>query len=233
MITRLPQHVAIIMDGNGRWAELRGVPRTEGHRRGVHRAKEIVEASLEIGLKNLTLYAFSVENWKRPLDEVFTLLDLLKKYLIDEREDMKTKGIRFKTIGNLEMLPQEIIDLIKNTEEATRSGNSMNLVLCLSYSGRDEIIRAVRKILIERPEPQSIDEERFKDYLDTAGLPDPDLLIRTSGERRLSNFLLYQAAYAEFYFTETLWPDFTKEEFFEAIQDYSKRQRRFGAVQIK
>jgi undecaprenyl diphosphate synthase len=228
----LPKHIAIIMDGNGRWAELRGVPRTEGHRRGAQRAKEIIEASYEIGLGNLTLYTFSVENWRRPLDEVFTLMSLLKEYLIKEKETLVSKGIRFRTIGNRDMLPEDVISIIRDVEEATLDGSSMNLVLCLSYGGRDEIIRAVRRLLVERVEPEEIDEENFKNYLDTKGLPDPDLIIRTSGERRLSNFLLYQSAYAELYFTETLWPDFTREEFFEAIQDFQKRQRRFGAVTL-
>jgi undecaprenyl diphosphate synthase len=228
----LPKHIAIIMDGNGRWAELRGVPRTEGHRRGAQRAKEIIEASYEIGLGNLTLYTFSVENWRRPLDEVFTLMSLLKEYLIKEKDALVSKGIRFRTIGNRDMIPEDVISIIRDVEEATLDGSSMNLVLCLSYGGRDEIIRAVRRLLAERVEPEEIDEENFKNYLDTKGLPDPDLIIRTSGERRLSNFLLYQSAYAELYFTETLWPDFTREEFFEAIQDFQKRQRRFGAVTL-
>ncbi len=226
----LPQHIAIIMDGNGRWAELRGIPRTEGHRRGSERAKQIIEAARELGIKNLTLYAFSVENWQRPLDEVFTLMELLKNYLNAERDNMKRQGIRFMTIGNRDMLPGDILTLIKETEDATKDGKAMNLILCLSYGGRDEIIRAVRKLLKEKIDPESLNEDNFKNYLDTDGIPDPDLLIRTSGERRLSNFLIYQSAYAELYFTETLWPDFTKEEFLEAIQDYQKRQRRFGRV---
>ncbi len=228
----LPEHIAIIMDGNGRWAELRGVPRTEGHRRGAQRAKEIIEASCEIGLRNLTLYTFSVENWRRPLDEVFTLMNLLKEYLIKEKETLISKGIRFKIIGNRNLLPEDVISIITDVEESTRDGSSMNLTLCLSYGGRDEIIRAVRRLLKEKVDPEEIDEETFKNYLDTKGLPDPDLIIRTSGERRLSNFLIYQSAYAELYFTETLWPDFTKEEFFEAIQDFQKRQRRFGGVTL-
>ncbi|MFN3739914.1 MAG: polyprenyl diphosphate synthase [Thermodesulfovibrionales bacterium] len=226
----LPQHIAIIMDGNGRWAELRGIPRTEGHRRGSERAKEIIEACLEIGIKNLTLYAFSVENWQRPLDEVFTLMELLKNYLNAERDNMKRQGIRLITIGNKDMLPRDILTLIRETEDATKDGKVMNLILCLSYGGRDEIIRAVRKLLKEKIDPHSLNEDNFKNYLDTADIPDPDLMIRTSGERRLSNFLIYQSAYTELYFTETLWPDFTKDEFLEAIQDYQKRQRRFGRV---
>lgn len=226
----LPKHIAIIMDGNGRWAELRGIPRTEGHRRGAQRAKEIIEASYEVGLENLTLYAFSLENWRRPRDEVFTLMELLKEYLQKEREDMKKRGISFRVIGNRAMIPPDIMKLITDTEDYTAGGNAMNLNLCLSYGGRDEIIRAVRRILMERPAPDSIDEEGFKNYLDTAGIPDPDLIIRTSGEKRISNFLLYQSAYAEFYFTDTLWPDFTKEEFFEAIQDFQRRERRFGGI---
>lgn len=226
----LPRHIAIIMDGNGRWAELRGMPRTEGHRKGSERAKEIIEAAMEIGIKNLTLYAFSVENWRRPLDEIFTLMELLKNYLIAETETMIKKGIRFRTIGNRDMLPMDVLKLIEEVEKVTAKGMAMNLILCLSYGGRDEIIRAVKRLLKDGVDPESLDEENFKDYLDTKGIPDPDLIIRTSGERRLSNFLIYQSAYAELYFTETLWPDFTKEEFLEAIQDYQKRQRRFGGV---
>lgn len=226
----LPQHIAIIMDGNGRWAELRGIPRTEGHRRGSERAKEIIEVAVEIGVRNLTLYAFSVENWRRPLDEIFTLMELLKNYLLAEKNNMIKKGIRFKTIGNRSMLPEDVLKMIEETEIETSEGRTMNLFLCLSYGGRDEIIRAVKRLLKEGIDPESLNEENFKDYLDTAGIPDPDLMIRTSGEKRLSNFLIYQSAYTELYFTETLWPDFTREEFLEAIQDYQKRQRRFGKV---
>ena len=226
----LPRHVAIIMDGNGRWAELRGIPRTEGHRRGSERAKQIIELCCEMGIKNLSLYAFSVENWQRPLDEISTLMELLKDYLIKERDNLLRRGIRFRCIGNRELLPEDVLSLIIDTEEATKDMSSMNLILCLSYGGRDEIIRAVKRILKEKIDPESLDEDSFRRFLDTGDIPDPDLMIRTSGERRLSNFLIYQSAYTELYFTDTLWPDFTKEEFFEAIQDYQKRQRRFGKV---
>ncbi len=227
---RLPEHIAIIMDGNGRWAEMRGVSRVEGHRRGAERAREIIEACHEIGIKNLTLYTFSIENWKRPDDEVTTLMNLLRHYLDKETQDMVIKGISFRVIGDIDLLPQDLISQLRETEKKTVNGNRMRLILALSYGGRNEIIRAIKKVIINGLKIDEIDEERFKDYLDTKGIPDPDIIIRTSGEKRLSNFLIYQSAYSELYFTETLWPDFTKEEFFEAIRDYQRRQRRFGGL---
>ncbi len=227
---RLPEHIAIIMDGNGRWAEMRGVSRVEGHRRGAERAREIIEACHEIGIKNLTLYAFSIENWKRPNDEVNTLMKLLRHYLERETENMVIKGISFRVIGNIELLSQDFISQLRETERKTVDGKRMRLILALSYGGRNEIIRAIKKVLLNGLNIDEIDEERFKDYLDTKGIPDPDIIIRTSGEKRLSNFLIYQSAYSELYFTETLWPDFTKEEFFEAIRDYQRRHRRFGGL---
>ncbi|MEW6571272.1 MAG: isoprenyl transferase [Nitrospirota bacterium] len=230
---RIPRHVGIIMDGNGRWAAVRGISRIEGHRRGVERSKEIVEVAAELGLKALTLYAFSIENWKRPFPEVSTLMKLLESYLKAELDLLMKRDIVFKTIGDSQRLPAHIQIIIKEATEKTAFNGGMTLNLALSYSGRDEIIRAVKKILSSGIGPEEITEEVFSSYLDTAGLPSPDLIIRTSGETRISNFLLWQGAYSEFYFTDTLWPDFTKDEFLLAIQDYQQRERRFGAISVR
>jgi len=218
------------MDGNGRWAELRGLPRIEGHRRGVERSKEVIECAAELGLKSLTLYAFSTENWQRPSAEVTTLMKLLELYLKKELSRLMRDGIVFKTIGEIWRLPEDIQNVVRESEEKTSSNKGMVLVTALSYSGRNEIVRAVRKVLRSGTMPDELTEEVFSSYLDTAGLASPDLIIRTSGEKRISNFLLGQAAYAELYFTETLWPDFSKDEFLLAIQDYQRRERRFGAI---
>jgi undecaprenyl diphosphate synthase len=218
------------MDGNGRWAELRGLPRIEGHRRGVERSKEVIECAAELGLKSLTLYAFSTENWQRPSAEVTTLMKLLELYLKKELSRLMRDGIVFKTIGEIWRLPEDIQNVVRESEEKTSSNKGMVLVTALSYSGRNEIVRAVRKVLRSGTMPDELTEEVFSSYLDTAGLASPDLIIRTSGEKRISNFLLWQAAYAELYFTETLWPDFSKDEFLLAIQDYQRRERRFGAI---
>ncbi len=230
---RIPNHVGIIMDGNGRWAEFRGLPRIEGHRRGVERTKEVVEVAAELGLKVLTLYAFSTENWRRPSSEVTTLMKLLELYLRKELSSMMRNNIVFKTIGDIWRLPENIQAVIRETEEKTSSNKGMILTMALSYSGRDEILRAVKKMLFSGVKPEDLTEEVFTSYLDTAGLLAPDLIIRTSGEMRISNFLLWQAAYSEFYFTDALWPDFSKEEFLLAIQDYQRRDRRFGAVPVR
>lgn len=230
---RIPKHVGIIMDGNGRWAELRGLPRIEGHRRGVERSKEVIEVSAELGLKALTIYAFSMENWQRPSSEVTTLMKLLELYLKKELDVLMKKGIIFRTIGDIWRLPNHIQGIVREAEEKTASNKGMILTTALSYSGRDEILRAVKKILYAGIRPEDLTEEIFNSYLDTTGLPSPDLIIRTSGEMRISNFLLWQGAYSEFYFTDTLWPDFTKDEFLVAIQDYQRRDRRFGSLSVK
>lgn len=221
------------MDGNGRWAELRGLPRIEGHRRGTERVSEILEVAAELGVKALTLYAFSLENWQRPTSEVKTLMRLLELHLKKELPELMAKDIVFKTIGDIWRLPGEIQALIREIEEKTASNKGMALVAALSYSGRNEILRAVKKVLYSGVRPEELTEESFGSYLDTAGLPAPDLIIRTSGEMRISNFLLWQGAYSELYFTDTLWPDFTKEEFFLAIQDYQQRERRFGVISTR
>lgn len=230
---RIPRHVGIIMDGNGRWAELRGLSRIEGHRQGAERAREVIESAAELGIKVLTLYAFSTENWQRPSSEVMTLMRLLEFYLKKELAELMEKDIVFKTIGEIWRLPEDIQTLIKEAQEKTASNKGMVLVTALSYSGRNEILRAIKKILYSNVMPEELTEESFDSYLDTSGLPAPDLIIRTSGEMRISNFLLWQGAYSELYFTDTLWPDFTKEEFLLAIQDYQRRERRFGAISMR
>jgi len=230
---RIPKHVGIIMDGNGRWAELRGLPRVEGHRQGAARSKEIIEAAGELGIKVLTLYAFSLENWQRPTSEVKTLMRLLELYLEREIGDLIARGVVFKTIGDVWKLPEDIQTLLREVIEKTASNKGLNLVLALSYGGRDEILRAVKKVLFSGIKPEELTEDIFSSYLDTADLPPPDIIIRTSGEMRISNFLLWQGAYSELYFTDTLWPDFTKEEFFLAIQHYQQRERRFGAISMR
>ncbi|HUO76324.1 MAG TPA: isoprenyl transferase [Thermodesulfovibrionales bacterium] len=230
---RIPEHVAIIMDGNGRWAEMRGLPRIEGHKRGAERAREVISAAMEVGVNTLTLYAFSLENWQRPDDEVSTLMKLLEFYLSKEFSELIRRGIVFRTIGEVWRLPASVQALLKNAEEKSSHNKGMTLVLALSYSGRNEIIRAVKKIISLGVKEEDVTEEYFGSLLDTAGIPAPDLIVRSSGEKRISNFLLWQAAYAEFYFTDTLWPDFTKEEFFLALHNYQMRERRFGTVQAR
>ena len=229
---RIPKHIGIIMDGNGRWAAARGLPREEGHRRGTERSKEVIEVATELGLKALTLYAFSTENWRRPSSEVSTVMKLLEWYLKKEIEKLMKNDVVFRTIGDFSRLSEHIQNIIKETEEKTASNKGMILTIALSYSGRNEILRAVRRVIASGIDADSLTEEVFESYLDTAGVPAPDLIIRTSGEMRISNFLLWQAAYAEFYFTDTLWPDFSKDEFLLAIQDYQRRDRRFGAIPV-
>jgi len=226
---RIPTHVGIIMDGNGRWAELRGLPRIEGHRRGAERAREVIDVSVELGIQCLTLYAFSTENWQRPQEEVSMLMKILEIYLRNEFEYLKKKNVVFRAIGETWRLPQNIQTLIRETEQNTADNTGLKLVAALSYSGRNEILRAIKRAMSSEKAGE-LGEQDFDACLDTAGLPHPDLIIRTSGERRLSNFLLWQAAYAELYFTETLWPDFDRDELMLAIQDFQSRERRFGRV---
>ena len=230
---RIPNHVGIIMDGNGRWAEQRGLPRIEGHRRGAERSKEIIDVSLELGIKYLTLYAFSTENWQRPQSEVTILMKILESYLKNEFSALIRKNVVFSAIGEIWRLPENIQALITSIEEKSANNNGMHLVAALSYSGRSEILRAVKKIIEAHTDPEDLTENLFSSQLDTAGFPQPDLIIRTSGERRLSNFLLWQSAYAELYFADTLWPDFDKEEYILAIQDFQSRERRFGKISLR
>jgi undecaprenyl diphosphate synthase len=230
--SNLPKHIAIIMDGNGRWAERRSLNRIAGHRMGIKRAKEIIRASREIGVQVLTLYAFSTENWNRPQREISTLMALLKRFLSAEGRSLIKNNIRLNAIGAIEDLPGDVQDVLQQVMEQSRHNTGMVLNAALSYSGRQEIIQAIRRMCREasegRLDPARVDEKIISDYLYTVGLPDPDLLIRTSGEYRISNFLLWQTAYTELYITGTLWPDFSKQDLLRAIADYAKRERRFG-----
>jgi undecaprenyl diphosphate synthase len=229
---KLPRHLAIIMDGNGRWAEQRSLDRVEGHRRGAESVRTVVRASREIGVPYLTLFAFSSENWSRPRLEVDALMILLKNYLETELQEMLENDIRLLGIGDLARLPREVQTVLQETAKKTARGKGMTLTLALSYGGRDDILQAVRRIMSHCQDgnlkAQEISEGLFSRYLWTHDLPDPDLLIRTSGEMRISNFFLWQLAYTEIYFTPTLWPDFTKEELIQALLSYQNRERRFG-----
>src|ERR671914_706832 len=230
--SRLPRHVAIIMDGNGRWATLQGKSRLEGHRRGKTSVRVIVEMSPKLGIPFLTLFAFSTENWLRPHDEVHALMGLLETYLIAEQPKMMRYGIRLKAIGDRDRLPVNVRRTLEDVIELTHRNKRMTVVLALSYSGRDEIVRMVNKltgkILAGEFQSVEIDEEIVSAHMDTPDVPDPDLLIRTSGEMRISNFYLWQIAYSELYVTPTLWPDFREKEYLEALLAYQRRRRRFG-----
>ena len=229
---KLPKHIAIIMDGNGRWAKKKLLNRISGHMKGVDAVREVVTACRELGIKILTLYAFSIENWRRPKEEVKALMGLLNDYLLKERGEMIKNNIRLSAIGRLEDLPPAVQETLQETMKLTKHCDGMTLNLALSYGGRSEILHAVQRVLSDFEKkaikPEEIDQERFSQYLWTWGLPDPDLLIRTSGEFRISNFLLWQIAYTELYVTETLWPDFNRDELLKAIADYQSRERRFG-----
>jgi undecaprenyl diphosphate synthase len=227
---RLPQHVAIIMDGNGRWAEQRHLPRVEGHRAGIRSVREVVETSARLGLEVLTLYAFSIENWKRPAAEVSVLMTLLRRYLRSELETLIEHGIRFRVIGRADGLPAEVLEELREAETRTAAHRGLQFNIALNYGGRAEIVDAVKAALVAHLDPATLDEDRFSQLLYTAGQPDPDLLIRTSGEMRVSNFLLWQIAYAEIYVTGTLWPDFRRQHLLEAILAYQKRDRRYGGI---
>jgi undecaprenyl diphosphate synthase len=231
---RLPRHVAIILDGNGRWAATRFLPRIFGHRQGAKAVREVVTLSRELGIETLSLYAFSNENWKRPKDEVTALMELLKKYLHGEIATMMENKVRFRAIGQIDRLPAGVVQLIRSVEAQTADHRGMTLLLALSYGGRAEIVDATRRIAeaVRKGEIQAdqIDEALFSAHLYAPDLPDPDLLIRTSGEVRISNFFLWEAAYTELYFTETLWPNFGRCDFLTALLDYQKRERRFGHV---
>ena len=231
-LTRLPRHVAIIMDGNGRWAQRKRKPRLFGHKAGADSVKDIVGACREIGIEFLTLYAFSSENWNRPAKEVTGLMTILKKYLESELPSMQENSIRLMSIGDRNRLPDAVRICLEKTIEATASNSKLTLNLALSYGSRDEIVRAVRKVARQCVDgnltPEGITEKCLAENLDTSNMPDPDLLIRTGGESRLSNFLLWQLSYAEIYFTEVMWPEFRKEIFFQALIDFQVRERRFG-----
>ena len=231
-LDRLPKHVAIIMDGNGRWAKERGKPRVFGHHNGVTSVREVTEAAAEIGVEYLTLYAFSTENWNRPTLEVTALMTLLVQTIYGEVDTLNKNNIRLEAIGDLSRLPTKTYKALLDGIEKTKNNTRMTLVLALNYSAKWEILHSVKmiasKVAAGELTPEQIDEATFEAGLSTHGIPDPELMIRTSGEHRLSNFLLWQLAYAEFYFTETFWPDFRKEDFFQAIIAYQNRERRFG-----
>ncbi|MCD6347218.1 MAG: isoprenyl transferase [Bacteroidales bacterium] len=231
-IDKLPRHVAIIMDGNGRWARKKRVARVFGHKYGVTPVREMVEASGELGIEYLTLYAFSTENWGRSVDEVKALMGLLVSTIKKETKKLNENNVRFSTIGDLDQLPKVTRDEIFHLVNKTKNNTGLNLVLALSYSARWEILHAVRSLMAEARDgkmtPEQLDHEKFRNYLETGDIPDPELLIRTSGEYRISNFLLYQIAYSELFFTDKLWPDFRKEDYYAALLDFQSRERRFG-----
>lgn len=230
----LPTHVAIIMDGNGRWAKQRNLPRVEGHRNGAESVRAVVRAAGEIGLNYLTLYAFSVENWSRPKDEVDTLMKYLARYLKNEAAELDKNNVRLQVIGQIYRLPEPVQEQLSKTISHLSRNNGLTLVLALSYGSRQEIVEAIRSIAGEvqagKLDPAEIDDEVISQHLYTKNIPDPDLLIRTSGEMRLSNFLLWQISYAELVVTPTLWPDFRKKDFFAALEEFTRRHRRFGGL---
>lgn len=230
-----PTHVAIIMDGNGRWADQRGLPRTAGHKQGAEAARRVVSAAVDLGIQYVTLFGFSTENWNRPESEVQELMKLLRYYLRSETADLHKRGACLKVIGDREALDKDIVTLIENAEDLTKENNKITVVIALNYGGRQDIIQAAKKLASEHgADIEKMDglelEQSFSQLLMTGDIPDPDLLIRTSGEQRISNFLLWQCAYAEFVFTETLWPDFSKKDLELALASYASRDRRFGAV---
>ena len=230
----LPRHIAIIMDGNGRWAQKRGLPRTAGHAAGAENFRTIATYCKDIGLEYLTVYAFSTENWKRPAEEVSAIMGLLKKYLIEAIGKMERDRVKMCFFGDLSPLPQELRDLCEQTKEISKHYEGVQVNICLNYGGRDELVRAARAFALDcaagKADPNHLTEAQFGNYLFSAGVPDPDLVIRPSGEERISNFLLWQSAYAEYYFTDVLWPDFNRDELHRALAAYQHRQRRFGGV---
>ncbi len=228
--SRIPRHVAIIMDGNGRWAEERGESRVFGHMHGVEAVRLSVEAAIELGVRHLTLYAFSTENWSRPKEEVEALMNLLVDTLVKEVRELGNKGVRLRTIGDIAALPENCQTQLKEAESATKQNEGLDLILALSYSSKWEMVEAIKQLIDSGISPEEVTAECVSDHLSTKGIPDPELMIRTSGEHRISNFLLWQLAYAEFHFTPTLWPDFKKESFFDAVRDFQNRERRFGGL---
>ena len=228
--TSIPRHIAVIMDGNGRWARSRGLPRVAGHRAGTENLRRVIEACVEFGVKVLTIYAFSTENWERPEDEVQSLMSILAEVIDRELAELNRNGVQLRHIGRLEGLSPVLRKKVQEAIRKTRRNDKLILNVAFNYGGRDEVVCAVRQMLKEKVDPRKVDEDFISGYMFTAGLPDPDLVIRTSGEMRTSNFLLWQAAYAEWYFPKVLWPDFGKEELRKAIWEFSRRERRFGNV---
>ena len=233
-IPRLPEHIALFMDGNGRWANRRGLPRSAGHRAGASAIKKLVEDCDAIGLKYLTAYAFSTENWKRPAEEIDNLMDLIREFLDRTAESSKDTNVRIKFIGFRNRLSEDIVEKIRNTEERTKDKTGLTFVVALDYGARAEITNAARRLAMEciegRISPEGISEEAISGALFTAGVPDPDLIIRSSGEKRMSNYLLWQSSYSELWFSDVLWPDFRLKHLLQAVRDYNKRIRRFGGI---
>lgn len=230
-LTKLPTHVAVIMDGNGRWARQRGLPRLAGHRAGVENMRRVLEGAVEFGVQVLTIYAFSTENWERPSDEVRGLIGLIREVLDREVPELHKNGVRLRHLGRLEGIDERMKQGVHQAIELTKNNTRITLNVAFNYGGRVEILDAVRCMIKDGIKPEQVSEERFAKYLYTAGLPDPDLIIRTAGEMRLSNFLIWQAAYAEYYSTETYWPDFDKQELYNALLAFTHRQRRFGKLE--
>jgi undecaprenyl diphosphate synthase len=226
----IPTHVAIIMDGNGRWATSRGLPRMMGHRAGTENLRSIIKASVEFGIQYLTIYAFSTENWGRPNDEVEGLMHILSDVIDNELEELNNEGVKIRHIGRIDRMQEDLRRKVLNAVKATRENRRLVLCVAWNYGSRDEIVYAIQHLIADGKQIEEIDEDLVSQYLFTAGIPDPDLVIRTSGEMRISNFLTWQSAYSEWYFTPTLWPDFDKEELRKALEDYSQRDRRFGRL---
>ncbi len=226
----IPTHVAIIMDGNGRWAQKRGLPRLAGHRAGTENLREIIKACVEFGVKYLTIYAFSTENWGRPADEVNGLMHILEDVIDHELEELHQQGVQLVHIGQLERLDPSLRDKVKKSIELTKDNHRLTVCIAWNYGGRDEIVCAIKRIIEDGLKPEEINDNIVSQYLFTAGIPDPDLIIRTSGEMRISNFLIWQSAYSEWFVTSILWPDFNRDEFRKALIDFGKRERRYGLV---
>lgn len=230
----IPRHVAIIMDGNGRWAQTRGLPRSEGHRRGVEAVKRAAQFAGDNGIKYLTLFSFSSENWSRPQAEIDDLLNLLRYFIRRDLNDLNRNNVKIRLIGSRKRIPEDILEMISRAETDTAGNTGLNLVVAFNYGSRDEIVRAAtrfaERVASGEAKPDALTEAEFERYLDTSGIPDPDLIIRTSGEQRISNFLLWQAAYSELLFLPVFWPDFTDQEFADALKEFGKRDRRYGGV---
>lgn len=227
---KIPTHIAIIMDGNGRWAAARGLPRLAGHRAGTENLRPVIRACVEFGIQYLTIYAFSTENWGRPLEEVEGLMHIIEDVIDKELNDLHKEGVRLRHIGRLEQLNPSLRDKVLHAVELTKNNTRLNLNIAFNYGGRDEIVCAIRALLRDRVKPEDVTEPLISQYLFTAGTPDPDLIVRTSGEMRISNFLIWQSAYSEWYVTNAYWPDFDKEELRKALLDYGQRERRFGRL---
>ena len=229
-LDKIPVHVAIIMDGNGRWAAARGLPRLAGHRAGTENLRRIIRACVEFKVQYLTIYAFSTENWERPTDEVEGLMSILEQVIDSELDELHVEGVQLHHIGRLDRLNRRLVEKVNHAVDLTKNNDRLTLCIAWNYGGRDEIVCAIRRIISDGLQPEDISDDLVSRYLYTAGIPDPDLIIRTSGEMRISNFLIWQSAYAEWYVTPTLWPDFNPEEFFSALVSYSQRDRRFGKI---